>query len=158
MVGEGQVAVIHFTGRIAEGEDAGTVFDTTDVDVALREGVYHGHRDYRPLEFRVGEGEVVDAVDDAVREMAVGESRTVRAEPGEAFGPRRAERVVEVPRSAVDGEAEPGTLVGSDAGEVGWVTGVSGDAVEVDFNHELAGRAVEFEIRLLDARDAGADG
>ena len=158
MVGEGQVAVIHFTGRIAEGDDAGEVFDTTDVDVAMAEGIYHDHRDYKPLEFRVGEGKVLDPIDRAVREMDVGEIRTIRAEPSEAYGDRRDEQVVEVPRAELDGDPEVGAMVGSDGGEVGWITEVSADTVEVDFNHELAGRHVEFEVTLLDAYGGGEEG
>lgn len=48
MVNNGRIAVVHFVGRIADGAEAGTVFDTSDVDVALSEEIYHGHRDYKP--------------------------------------------------------------------------------------------------------------
>jgi FKBP-type peptidyl-prolyl cis-trans isomerase 2 len=155
MVEPGEVAVIHFVGRIAEGEDAGEVFDTTDVDVAMEEGVYHDYRDYKPLEFRVGEGKVVPGLDEAVENLAVGESATVRVEQEEAFGEHDDDLVVEVSRGEVevdDGAAvEPGSLVRSDAGDTGWITAVDGDTVEVDFNHELAGETVEFEVEVLDA-------
>lgn len=151
-------AVVHFTGRIAEGADEGEVFDTTDVDVALEEGIYHDHRDYKPLEFPVGAGDVVPALDDAVREMDVGDERTVRVEPARAFGEYDEERVVEVPRGALedrsDVTAEPGELVRAENGETGWIIAVGDEEVTVDFNHELAGLAVEFEVRLLDVYEA----
>ena len=154
MVRTGRVAVIHFTGRTVE-EGAGEVFDTTDVDVAMDAGIYHDHRDYKPLEFRVGEGKVLAGIEDAVREMDVGEERTVRVPPEKAFGERSGSRVVEVPREALgarsDAEAAEGEIVRSETGETGWITDVEGDAVTVDFNHELAGETVEFEIRVLDA-------
>ena len=159
MASEGEIAVVHFTGRIADGEDAGEVFDTTDVDVALETGVYHGHRDYKPLEFRVGDGTVVPGLDEAVREMAVGEERTVRVEPTAAFGEYDDDRVVERPRDPIearsDTAAEVGELVRAETGETGWVTAVEDDAVTVDFNHELAGVSVEFEVKLLDAYEDG---
>ena len=159
MVSEGEIAVVHFTGRIAEGEEAGAVFDTTDVDVALDEGVYHDHRDYKPLEFRVCEGKVIEGLDEAVQEMDVGEEQTVRVEPPRAFGEYDEGNVVEVPRADLeersDVTAEPGELVQSENGETGWITQVEDDTVTVDFNHELAGQAVEFEIKLLDAYNDG---
>lgn len=158
MVREGRTAVVHFTARLLEGDDAGEVFDTSDVDVAIEEGIYHDNRDYRPLEFRVGDGEVLEGIEDAVREMDVGETRTVRLEPEEAFGERAESRVVEVPRDhlAEGGtDVEEGDLVGDDAGETGWITDVGEETVTVDFNHELAGERVAVEVRVLDARDAG---
>lgn len=152
---EGEIAVVHFTGRVAEGEDAGEVFDTTDVDVALEEGVYHDHRDYKPLEFRVGEGHVVDGLEDAVVEMAVGEERTVRVDPERAFGEYDESAVVEFPRREIesrsDATAEAGELVRAENGETGWITDVDDETVTVDFNHELAGVPVEFDVKLLDA-------
>ena len=156
---EGEIAVVHFTGRIAEGEEKGSIFDTTDVDVALESGIYHDHRDYKPLEFRVGEGTVLEGLDEAVRDMGIGEERTVRVEPARAFGEYDDGKVVEVPRGALESRsgviAEPGELVRAENGETGWITRVDDGTAAVDFNHELAGLAVEFEIKLLDAYDDG---
>jgi FKBP-type peptidyl-prolyl cis-trans isomerase 2 len=154
MVELGQVAVVHYTARLASGADADEVVDTTDVDVAFAEDVYEGNRDYKPLEFEVGGGEVFDAVDDAVREMEPGESRELVLEPDEAFGPYSDERVVEVPREGLeersDVEATEGELVLSDTDEAGWITDVTEDAVTVDFNHELATERLDVELRLLE--------
>lgn len=86
MVEPGTVAVSHYVARIAAGGDAGRVFHTTDVDVALEEGRYHDHQDDNPLAFRVGDGSVNDGIDEAVRAMAVGDERTVRVSPEDAYG------------------------------------------------------------------------
>jgi FKBP-type peptidyl-prolyl cis-trans isomerase 2 len=157
MASEGEIAVVHFTGRIADGDDEGEVFDTTDVDVALEEGIYHDHRDYKPLEFRVGEETVVPGLDGSVREMDVGEEWTVEVEPERAFGERDESKVVEIPRADLEARsdvtAEPGELVRAENGETGWITEVNDDTVTVDFNHELAGLPVEFDVKLLDAYD-----
>jgi FKBP-type peptidyl-prolyl cis-trans isomerase 2 len=159
MAKQGDIAVVHFTGRIAGGEDAGEVFDTTDVDVAMETGIYHGHRDYKPLEFRVGERKVVPGLDDAVREMAVGDERTVTVDPERAFGERDEEKVVQFPRADLEGRsdvtAEPGELVRSETGDTGWIVEVGDETVTVDFNHELAGVPVEFDVKLLNRYDDG---
>ncbi|WP_132058455.1 FKBP-type peptidyl-prolyl cis-trans isomerase [Halorussus amylolyticus] len=157
MASEGEIAVVHFTGRIAEGEDAGEVFDTTDVDVALEEGIYHDHRDYKPLKFRVGDGNVLSGLEDAVREMTVGEERTVRLDPVDAFGEYDDDRIVERPREPLeersDSAAEVGELVRAETGETGWVTQTGDETVTIDFNHELAGVPVELTVKLLDSFD-----
>lgn len=156
---EGDIAIVHFVGRLAEGEDAGKVFDTTDVDVALETGIYHGNRDYKPLEFQVGEGTVIPGLDDVVREMEVGDEQTIRVEPESAFGQRREDRVVTVSRRELEErsetEATEGELVRAETGGTGWITDVTEDTVEIDFNHELAGEPLEFEVRLLDVRPKG---
>ncbi len=153
VVHEGQVAVIHFVGRVAEGSSEGEVFDTTDVDVAMDEGIYHDYRDYKPLEFRVGKGKVLEALDEAVVGMSPGDVKTVEASPEEAYGERDPDRVVEYPRSGFDDEEqeelEEDSLVGLDDGTTGWIVELNEDTVTVDYNHELSGRRVEFEIRLL---------
>lgn len=156
MVESGQVAVVHYTARLASGHDAGDVVDTTDVDVALAEDAYDGNRDYQPLEFEVGAGETLDAVDEAVREMEAGDSRELTLEPDDAFGPYRDDRIVEIPRERLEEqsgvEAVAGELVVSDTGESGWITDVSEDTATVDFNHELANEHLDVEIRVLDTR------
>ncbi|SFC29794.1 peptidylprolyl isomerase/peptidyl-prolyl cis-trans isomerase B (cyclophilin B)/FKBP-type peptidyl-prolyl cis-trans isomerase SlyD [Halobiforma haloterrestris] len=172
MVEPGRIAVVHFTGRIAEGDDEGEVFDTTNVDVALEEGIYHDHRDYKPLEFRVGEGKVLEGIDRVVQDLSVGDRTTVELEPEEAFGPRREDEILEVPLDHLerdegangegDGDGdetiEPGTLVGSETGDTGWVVSVDGETATVDFNHELAGTRIECEIHVLDARGSPGEG
>ena len=158
MVEEGETAVIHYTGRTIEGEGAGEVFDTSDVDIALDEGIYHGHRDYRPLEFEVGGDEVIAGIDEAVREMEPGDTKTVALEPADAFGSRSDDRVIEVPRGELEErsghDARPWRLVRSATGEVGWITEATEETVTIDFNHDLASEPVEFEIRLLEVKES----
>lgn len=161
MVEPGTIAIAHVEARIGEGEDAGTLFETTDVDVAMREDVYDPHRDYRPLEFEVGADEVPPAVDELVRALSVGDDASITVGPAKAFGERDDGAVVDVDRDALerdDGtEAAVGKPVLSENGELGWISDVREDAVTVDFNHEFAGEAVTFDVRLVDVREPTAD-
>jgi FKBP-type peptidyl-prolyl cis-trans isomerase SlyD len=154
MVDEGQIAIVHLTGRLADGPEAGEVFETTDVDVALEEGIYHDRRDFKPLEFRVGEGHVLSGLDEAVQEMTEGEERTVVLDPEDAYGAVDEDAIVTLPRIEIEERsgtaAAVGEFVESGTGEYGWITAVDDDTVTVDFNHELAGERVAFEIRLLE--------
>lgn len=154
MVEEGTRAAVHLVVRLADDE---TVLETTDVDTAMSADTYDPHRDYRPAEVVVGAGELAPAIDDALREMEPGESRTVVVEPDDAFGEWHEEAVIEVDRDRLEGrsdtDAEPGQFVLSVEGDAGWVTAVGDDLVTVDFNHELAGERLAFEVRLVDTHD-----
>lgn len=156
MVEPGEIAAVHYTARMVDGDEAGEVVDTTDVDVALETDVYHGHRNYEPLSFEVGADEVLSGIDETVQDMERNETRTVVLSPEEAFGHRTDENVVDYPRNDIEGrsevEAEVGELVTTDADQSGWITDISEETVTVDFNHELAGERLEFEIRVLDVK------
>ncbi|MFC3478598.1 FKBP-type peptidyl-prolyl cis-trans isomerase [Halobacterium litoreum] len=161
MVSTGDRAVVHYVARLA-GEDAGAVVDTTDVDVALAEDAYYGRRDYEPLVFEVGAGEVLAPIEDAVRQMDAGETREIEVDAGDVFGARSDERVVSVPREDLearsDTDAAEGELVASEDGQTGWITDVGEERVEIDFNHELADERLSFEVRLLDVNPDENDG
>lgn len=149
----GDTAVVHVTGRLVDGPDAGAVFETTDVDVALETGIYHDHRDFKPLEFQLGESHVLPGIDEAVRGLSAGESTTIKLEPKDAYGCVDEGAIITVRRDTLearsDTTAEPGELVESETGDIGWITEVDDDTVVIDFNHELAGQRVAFEIRVL---------
>lgn len=154
MVEAAEIAIVHLTGRLVDGPDAGEVFETTDVDVALDEGIYHDNRDFKPLEFRVGEDHVIAGIEDAVQGMSDGDTKTVILEPEEAYGTVDEDAIVTVSREELEARsnttAEVDELVESESGDVGWIVDVDDATATVDFNHELAGERVEFEIGLLE--------
>ncbi|MEF8822046.1 MAG: FKBP-type peptidyl-prolyl cis-trans isomerase [Halovenus sp.] len=155
MVESGEIAIVHITGRLVDGPEAGEVFETTDVDVALDEGIYHDNRDFKPLEFRVGEGHVLPGIDEAVQDMTVGETKIVVLDPEDAYGTVDEDAIVTVTREELeqrsDTTAAVDELVESESGDVGWIIDVDDETATIDFNHELAGKRVEFEIKLLES-------
>jgi FKBP-type peptidyl-prolyl cis-trans isomerase SlyD len=154
MVKPGEIAIVHLTGRLVDGPEAGEVFETTDVDIALDEGIYHDNRDFKPLEFRIGEGHVIPGIDEAVEDMSVGETKTIVLDPEDAYGTIDQSAIVTVPREELeqrsDTTAEVDELVESESGDIGWIVEVDRETATVNFNHELAGERVEFEIKLLE--------
>lgn len=162
MVELGRVAVCHYTGRVVDDGEAGEPFDTTDADLAREAGIYHDHRDYGPLEIRVGQGEAVPGIERALQEFAVDDEElpaetTIRLDPDEAFGEHDPDWVVELPLEEIDADdedsIEPETPVRDDDGRRGWITAVDDETATVDFNHELAGVPVEIELDVLEIRD-----
>jgi peptidyl-prolyl cis-trans isomerase B (cyclophilin B) len=150
---------IEYVGRFEDG----TVFGTSEYDIAAEHGLATAEErdpdDYGPLTFTVGAGEVIDGLDDAVRGLSVGETATVTVPPGDAYGDVREDRFREYDREAfeamVDAEAAVGLHVHAQNGLHGDVVAVREETVEVDFNHELAGRTLTFEFEVIDRRPDG---
>ena len=134
----GDLVSVHYSGRL----DDGTPFDSSE--------------GREPLAFTLGAGQVVAGFDAAVDGMEVGESKTVRLEPEDAYGARRPDLVLSVPRQAVPGDVrpEPGQAVqlGLQGGGTveARVVEVTDDALTLDANHPLAGEALTFDLRLVD--------
>jgi peptidylprolyl isomerase len=137
MVRNGQIAKVHYKGTL----DNGSVFDSTEGK--------------EPLTFEVGTRQVVPGFEDAVREMQVGETRTVRVGCREAFGEPQEEMVVSIPKKGFPKNIDPqegmvlqmqtqeGTLPAE-------IVDVSDDVVTLDANHPLVGEDLTFEVTLLE--------
>ena len=136
----GDTVKIHYTGTL----DDGTQFDSS------------AGRD--PLEFQVGSGQVIPGFDKAVEGMNVGDSKSVRIEADEAYGPRHEQLVQQVERSVLPDDLNPETGMAlqssSPDGQVTqfMVTEVTDETITVDANHPLAGQALSFDIELVDIK------
>ncbi len=137
-VQEGDAVRIHYTGKL----DDGTVFDSSE------------GRD--PLQFIVGDGQVISGFEEAVIGMEPGESKTVKIPADKAYGPYDKEKVGVIDRSQfpADTELEVGQqlTVRPPSGEMitATVIDVSETSVTVDANHHLAGKDLTFEIELVE--------
>ena len=115
-----------------------------------------------PLRFVEGAGQVVEGLERAVRDRAVGDRLEVTIPPELAYGEHRDELVRAVPRSLfqeVD-ELAVGMTFQTNTGEerqVVKVVEVRGDMVRVDANHPLAGFTLYFDLEVLEVRDATPD-
>ncbi len=126
----------------------GTLADGSEFDSNL-EG--------EPLEFRVGEGHVIDGFDKAVVGMAAGEEKTFTLAPEEAYGARDEGLVMKAPKENLpaDGLFEGvGVRMRLQDGRTadGYVTKIEEEVVTLDFNHPLAGKALTFAIKVVEVR------
>lgn len=128
---------IEYTGTL----DDGTVFDSS---------VDHGN----PLEFEVGGGQVIKGFDDAVLGMKENEEKQFSILPADAYGEHDPTLVQKVPREVFPQDAElvPGLLfeAGLPTGEKvpATITEVQGEIISVDLNHPLAGKRLNFKIKV----------
>lgn len=134
----GDLVRVHYTGKLEDG----TVFDSS--------------REREPLEFTLGEGQVIAGFEEAVVGMSLGETRTAQVGADKGYGPRREEMVVEVERKQFPGHLDPKVgqhlEIKQPDGDCIMVTvvDVSESKITLDANHPLAGRALSFEIQLMD--------
>jgi peptidylprolyl isomerase len=134
---KGNTVRIHYTGVLADGSQ----FDSST------------GRD--PLEFTLGDGMVIPGFDKAVDGMQIGESKTFDIPADEAYGERREEMVMSVPRGEFPDHIDPqaGQQLQMQQGEqtfVVTVSEVSDEAVVLDANHPLAGEDLTFTVELVE--------
>lgn len=137
---DGDTIKISYTGTL----DDGSVFDSSENHDA-------------PLEFTVGSGQVIPGFDEAVRGMEVGEEKTFRIEPADAYGETNPEMTQTVPKSMLqcDTEITEGMMimVGTADGQQmpARISEVTDETLTLDMNHPLAGKALTFSIKVIEA-------
>ena len=152
----GDTVTIEYVGRFEDG----SIFDTSRYEVALEHGLDDaqdaGPGDYPALSFTVGAGDIIEGLDNSLVGMSDGEEATVEVTPERAYGEHDSEKVREYDKDTFEGmvgqQPEVGLHVHAQNGLHGDVTAVTDDGVEVDFNHELAGKTLVFEIEVVDVR------
>ena len=147
----GDTVNIEYVGRLPDG----TVFDTSRESVATEASLdHHPDREYDPLTVEMGESEIIQGLEDGLVGLEAGDEETVTVPPEEGYGERTEDRVVEYAAdefSAMIGGRDPreGMEVQTEEGLPGEVVAVEGETVRVDFNHELAGETLEFEVEVV---------
>jgi len=137
MIENGQKVKIHYTGTLGDG----TQFDSS------------AGRD--PLEFEMGAGMVIPGFETGVKDMAVGEKKTIHIPAAEAYGEKREEMVMEFERSKLPEELDPAVGMGLQMqGPQGQpipvqITAVGEETITLDANHPLAGQDLNFELELV---------
>jgi len=125
------------------------------------EGVVDSNRDSDPLTYIQGDQQIVPALQRALEGMEVGETKEVSISPKDGFGERsesafREENKNLVPEKArkvgigLRGRDERGGIVKARVAEV------RDETVVLDLNHPLAGKTLQFSVRVLDIREPSA--
>jgi FKBP-type peptidyl-prolyl cis-trans isomerase 2 len=143
----GDFVYVDFVGRV---KDTDEVFDSTNEELAKKEKIYNPKARYTPIPIIIGAGFVLEALDDNLKEMKVGEKKTIELPPEKAFGERRIDYIKLLPLSVFKQQninPTPGNFVTIDRLQ-GKVISVDGGRVKVDFNHPLAGKNLKYEIEI----------
>ena len=134
----GDTVKVHYSGKLTDG----TTFDSS----SGRE----------PLEFKVGNGDVIKGFDEGVTGMSVGDKKTVHIKADEAYGQKDENRVVEFPRANFPPDLQPEVGMQLNMTNGGGqvipvvIVEVGEENVILDANHPLAGQDLIFDIELVD--------
>ena len=117
-----------------------------------------------PMEFIQGVGGMIPGFEKALEGKSIGDSFSVSVAPAEAYGERNDELTQDVTREMFAGVPDDQLVAGAqfqaqtDAGvEVITIAAVDGDNVKIDANHPLAGQTLNFDVEMLDIREATAE-
>ncbi|MBK1726239.1 FKBP-type peptidyl-prolyl cis-trans isomerase [Halorhodospira neutriphila] len=107
-----------------------------------------------------GNENIIPGLERALDGKEAGEQVNVTLEPGDAYGDRDERLIQNVPKDMFPEEAE--VAVGNQFQAQGpdgspillTVTDVQESEVEVDANHPLAGETLNFDVKVVDVRDA----
>ena len=134
---QGRKIKVEYVGRLADG----TIFDQKSAD--------------DPLEFILGEGQIIPGFNDAVTGMRLNEEKTVTIKARDAYGRRQESLVREFPRSSIppdiDAKIGQNIQIQDDKGRIipGKIVSMSPANVTIDFNHPLANKDLIFDIKLV---------
>ena len=132
VVSNGDNVSVYYTGTFANG----TVFDS--------------NVGKEPLNFTVGAGDMIKGFDLGVIGMKIGETKNITIPPSEAYGEVNQSLVITVPRTSFGNTlVSNGMIVSTTSGQQGIVTGLTNNSVVVDFNPPLAGKTLNFEIKVI---------
>lgn len=137
LVKSGDKVTVHYTGKLKDG----TTFDSSE--------------GRSPLEFTVGQGQVIKGFDDALPGMQIGDKKTVDIPVVDAYGPVNEQMIMEFPKTDFPPDMKPEVgaqlyLSDNDGNNIPCVVKeIKEDSVILDANFPLAGKDLIFDIELV---------
>ena len=115
-----------------------------------------------PITFLSGKDQIIQKLEDEILNLQVGESKTVRISPSDGVGEYEQDAVQILPKeqfAGIDlvvgmelfGQAEDGATTRVS------VKAIGEQDVTIDFNHPFAGKELEFNVKIVENREATAD-
>ncbi len=112
-------------------------------------------KDKGPFEYTYGEGKIIPGLAEGMKGMHIGEEKTITVPPQEAYGQINPQAFKEIPKSSLPKDVEPkvGMVLGVHTPDGNTIpvriAEVKKDNVVLDFNHPLAGKTLEFKVKVI---------
>ena len=138
-IGPDKEVTLHFALKLDNGDVVDSTFDK------------------KPATFKVGDGNLLPGFEQAIYGLKAGDKRSLSISPEQGFGQGNPQNVQVMPRSQFqDMELSEGLLViFNDAANTelpGVVKTFDEDQVTIDFNHPLAGKALSFDVEIIEVK------
>ena len=148
-INKGDLVRIEYTGYVTTD---GSVFESTDEEVAKKSGIYSDKTMYGPRLVLYGRGAMLPGLEQSLTQLKVGKLMKVKIPSNGAFGEKHNDLVRVISKKEFEKHnvnATPGLVVTLD-GVPAKIKSVSSGRILLDFNHPLAGHEVEYSIRLIE--------
>lgn len=139
---ENSTVTLHFALHLDSGEQVDSTFDR------------------RPATLTIGDGNLPEGFERHLMGLSAGDRHKVQVPPEDAFGQHNPQNIQQFKRDrfAQSEPLEVGMVMSfEDAGKnelPGVVATLDDDFVEVDFNHPLAGKTLDFEVEIIEVKGA----
>lgn len=135
------VVSMEYTGKLNDG----TVFDSSE--------------GRGPLEFIYGQGKIIPGLENNLEGLKKGDEKNIKLSADEAYGQYREDAVQEISNEEFpqDVELKEGLnlMAQTPYGPIPVrVKEVKDNSAIIDFNHPLAGKDLEFDVKIVDLREA----
>lgn len=135
----GDVVQVHYTGKLEDG----FVFDSS--------------LEHEPLQFKIGDGYVLEGFEQAIIDMNIGDEKTISIKAEQAYGPYHNELIAKVPRTNFPANITPeiGQQIRINNQQnpkeplIATIVDISETEVTLDANHPLAGKDLTFVVKLV---------
>ena len=142
-VKDGDFVKLSFTAKLETGE----VIDTTDEELAKKEGIYTEGGRYGDITIIIGAGHVVKGLEEDIIGKEPGYKGEVTVPPEKAFGERDPDLVEAISITKFREKPEIGQTVRL-GNRTGIIEKIIGRRAIVDFNHPLAGKTIHYEYEI----------
>lgn len=148
MLSIGDFVRISYTAKLEDGK----VIDTTDAEIAKKEGIFNENARYGDIFVVLGEGNVLKGLEEDIIGKEVGYKGTVVVTPEKGFGEYDPNKKDVFSITRFKEKPEVGQRVRIED-KIGTVERIIGRRVVVDFNHPLAGKKIKFEYEIKEKLD-----
>ncbi|MDO9617659.1 MAG: FKBP-type peptidyl-prolyl cis-trans isomerase [Pseudomonas sp.] len=138
-IGPDREVTLHFALKLDSGDLVDSTFDK------------------KPATFKVGDGSLLPGFEQAIYGLKAGDKRSLSISPEQGFGQGNPQNIQVMPRSQFqDMELSEGLLVifndAANAELPGVVKAFDDSQVTIDFNHPLAGKALSFDVEIIEVK------
>jgi FKBP-type peptidyl-prolyl cis-trans isomerase SlyD len=114
-----------------------------------------------PLEYLHGNGNIIPGLEKALAGKKAGDQLTCSIAAADAYGERDDSLIFKVNKSEFEGaDIEVGMQFeahGEEGAQIVTVVGIEGEEVTIDANHPLAGETLNFDVKIVDVREATSE-
>lgn len=134
-----------------------------DYTLTVEGEVVDSSEENEPIQFIQGQEHIIPGLERELYGLKIGDDKKVTLSPEDGYGEVEPEAGMEVPRDEfppeIPMEIGTGLQLKTQEGETvsAHIASITPDSVRLDFNHPLAGKELQFEVKVVDLRQATED-